>query len=104
MVKEYNSLKRVDFGFDYSGGSPITQTNALPAASAPHGTVDACIGPVGRSYSAIVEHVRRTTRVAARLYARGHLETGGHLVKWLRSTTPLGGSRVRNLVLPKPTT
>ena len=26
----------------------------------------------------------------------------GHLVKWLRSTTPLGGSRVRSLVLPKP--
>ena len=31
-------IKRVDFGFDVSGGSPITQANALPAASAPHGT------------------------------------------------------------------
>jgi hypothetical protein len=45
------------------------QCAAPAAASAPHGTVDACIGPVGRAYSAIVEHVRRTTRVAARLYA-----------------------------------
>ena len=33
VVKRYISLKRVDFGFDYSGGSPITQTNALPAAA-----------------------------------------------------------------------
>ena len=42
-----NPLKRVDCGFDYSGGSPITQTNALPTAFAPHGTVEACTtGPI----------------------------------------------------------
>ena len=35
VVKEYSSLKRVDFGFDISGGSPITQANALPAALLP---------------------------------------------------------------------
>jgi hypothetical protein len=28
----------------------------------------------------------------------------GHLVKWLRSATPLRGSGVRSLVLPKPRT